>query len=305
VTRQASFRVTAAEAGQRLDKVLVTREPSLSRRTAAELCASGRVWVDGRPARKGELARVEALISFEIPATSRARPDACAPLEVVLERSDVVVVNKPAGQPTAPLDAIEGGSVANALAARYPEMVAIGHGPLEPGLLHRLDTGTSGLIVAARTRAAFAVLKQALTEGRLRKRYQAIVAGSDLPPEGTITKPIAPHPRSSRRVVVCEDLSARGARAAQTRWRVLKRGSNWALLELDVSRAVRHQIRVHLASLGHPLFGDDFYSGPHCHELGSGHALHASYVAWAGDETVPAFEVEAALPEGMGVLIRG
>jgi 23S rRNA pseudouridine1911/1915/1917 synthase len=305
VTRRIRFRVDATEAGQRLDKVLVAREPSLSRRVTSELFATSRVWVDGRPARKGELARAGTEVEFDLPAPPRARPDPAAWIDVVLERPDLVVVNKPAGQPTAPLDGEEGGTVANALAERYPETRAIGHHPLEPGLLHRLDTGTSGLLVATRTQAAFDVLKRALGEGQLRKRYLAIVAGEGLADAGAITKPIAPHPRSARRVMVCDDPAVVGARAAQTHWRVLQRSAEWALVEVEVSRAVRHQIRVHFAALGHPLVGDGTYAGPRCRGLGAGHALHASYVAWAGDRVVPAFEVEAALPDGMGVLMRG
>ena len=299
------FRVSEAESGRRLDKVLVEREPSLSRRLASELFATSRVWVDGRPGRKGELARAGSEVTFELPSPRFARPDPEAPLTVLLERLDLVVLNKPAGQPTAPLDAAECGSVANALAARYPETRAIGYDPLEPGLLHRLDTGTSGLLVAARTQTAFEVLQRALREGRLHKRYLAIVAAAGLADAGTIAKPIAPHPRSARRVVVCEDASVPGARPAETHWRVVERTGTWALVQIEVSRAVRHQIRVHFAALGHPLAGDAVYDGPRCRGLHAGHALHASYVAWAGDRAVPAFEVEAALPDGMGVLMRG
>ncbi len=297
--------MTSAEAGQRLDKVLVEREPTLSRRLANELFAARRVLVEGHPARKGDRARQDTEIEFELPMPRQARPDPDAPLELALERPDIVVVNKPPGQPTAPLGPTDLGSVANALAARFPEMQGIGHDGLEPGLIHRLDTGTSGLLVAARTSPAFDTLSQALREGRLTKRYLAIVSGLGLADHGAITDPIAPHPRSPRRVAVCASSDTPGARPARTTWQVLRRSTEGTLVEIEVSRAVRHQIRVHFAALGHPLLGDTIYGGPPCDALGGGHALHASYVAWAGDATVRGFELEATPPPGMGVLIGG
>ncbi len=141
----------------------------------------------GRRASKGDAAAAGEVLEVDVEpteASGAATPDPAAPLDVVLERDDLVVVNKPAGVPTAPLHPGERGTVANALVARYPEMAGIGFSPREPGLCHRLDTDTSGLVLAARTATAFAALGAGLKEGRLDKRYLLICQIGDLPGDG-------------------------------------------------------------------------------------------------------------------------
>lgn len=305
MTERLAFRIAQEDAGQRVDRLIAARDPRVSRRVAAELCRSGCVRIDGRAARKGELARAGSEISVVLPELASARPDPDVALAVVLERDDLVVVDKPAGQPTAPLSADERGTLANGLVARYPELAPLGHGALEPGLLHRLDTHTSGLLLAARTARAFETLHDALHAGRLTKRYLAVIAEADIADHGEITLPIAPHPHKAKRVVACQERMLRGARAARTAWRVVRRGPRYTLLEITVSRAVRHQIRVHFAALGHPLVGDAVYGGAPHPALGGSHALHASYIEWAGDEVVAGFAVTAPVPAGMGVLLEG
>ena len=302
VTRRATFRVTTEEEGQRLDRLLCKHDPGLTRRTAANLCRQGRVLVNGRPAVKGELAKSGQQISHESLVLQCATATPNEALHVVLERRDLVVVDKPAGQPTAPLDDQERGTLANALVGRYPEMSGFGYGPLEPGLIHRLDTHTSGLVLAARHEEAFRRLRAALQSGALHKRYLAVLSAGPLDDRGEINLPIRPHPRRARRVVTCA-WGAPGARPARTRWRVLTRGQELTLVEIEVSRAVRHQIRVHFSALGLPLVGDSMYGGQPHPALGPGHALHASYIAWVGDEVVPSFHAETGLPERFATLL--
>jgi 23S rRNA pseudouridine1911/1915/1917 synthase len=180
-------------------------------------------------------------------------------------------------------------------------MEGVGFGPREPGLLHRLDTQTSGALVAARTQAAFERLRSALESGNFDKRYLALVESSTIDDRGVIDVPLGPHPKSGRRVSV-STLSSPGAHVARSEYRVLERTEQLALVEVVASRAYRHQVRVHLASRGSPIVGDLLYGGLDV-GLGERHALHASYVA-CDAAGVPAFAVTAPLPEDMRELLR-
>ena len=275
------FVVTPEDAGQRLDRWVAARAGVGRRRArAADAVTSG--------------ASVELELSRE-----HAEPDPAAPLDVRLETPELVVVHKPAGQPTAPLRPDELGTLANALVARYPETAAIGRKPREPGLLHRLDTQTSGLLVACRTEPAFQRLARALDAGELEKRYLAIAADSTLADEGTLDAALAPDPRRRGRVRAVGDEEQGYARSSLTRYRVVARRGSLVLVELGMTRGFRHQIRAHLASIGAPLVGDALYGGRPWPEHPERHALHASYVAWAGDTTLAGFAVEAGLPADM------
>ena len=290
--------------GERLDKFLVLSCPELGRRGASWLVERALVKVGGARAVKSRRLQLGDVVSVlgEWGGAPPAEPEAA--LDVRLERPDVVVVDKPAGQPTAPLDALEPGSLASALLGRYPEMAGVGYRSREPGLLHRLDTRTSGLVIAARTVPAFECLRDALRARRLDKRYLAIVEAVGLPDAGVIERPLMPHPGGSGRVVVAPDVSVSGAvRDCHSSFRTLSRRGRWALLEVVAKRAYRHQVRVHLASSGWPIVGDIEYGGSAVEVLSGRHALHASHVAWAGDERVPAFAVDSALPEDLAVLL--
>ncbi len=312
--------ITEADAGARLDKILVQKVPGLGRAGAKRLFAEGRVRVVagglGRKASKGDVATPGDAIELDLEETaqgSAAVPDPDAPLTVLLETAQVVVVEKPAGQPTAPLDPGERGTLANALLARYPEMAGIGFSPREPGLCHRLDTGTSGLVLAARTVDAFNTLTKALKEGRLDKRYLVICAAADLPESGIIDIPLAPHPKDRRRVYACtheRDVARLAPRPASTRYQKLREHGPWALVEVKAAKAARHQIRAHFAAIEHPLAGDALYGGPPlpvgdgaAAGEGSRHALHAHKIMWRGDATVPAFAIESPLPADLAGLV--
>jgi len=314
--RRVRIPIPGAEAGARLDKLLVQKVPGLGRNGAKRLFAEGRVRVvsgeRSRKAAKGDVAAPGDVLEIDLEESvtgSSAVPDPEAPLHVLLETPQAVVVDKPAGQPTAPLDPGERGTVANALLARYPEMAGIGFSPREPGLCHRLDTGTSGLVLAARTQPAFAVLTTALKEGRLDKRYLVVCAAADLPESGTIDIPLAPHPKDRRRVYACvhpRDVARLAPRPATTSYEVIRQRGPWALVEVKAPKAARHQIRAHFAAIEHPIAGDALYGGPPLPgvEPGARHALHAHKIVWKGDATVPAFAVESPLPPELSVLVE-
>jgi 23S rRNA pseudouridine1911/1915/1917 synthase len=298
------FVVAPSEAGKRLDKIVALRL-GLGRRRVAELFAQGAIEVQGRPTAKGGLARAGSSVTVNVPPGEGPLAEPGATLSVRLETDQLVVVDKPAGQPSAALRPGERGSLAGALLGHYPEMKHVGYGLREPGLIHRLDTGTSGLLVAARTEEAFLALREALKRGALSKRYLAIVAAGALDPDGEITSWLAPEHRGSARVVVAASSQGlRGARQATTRWHLVRTGGPWQLLEVTAPHAYRHQVRAHLAALGCPIAGDQLYGGQKLERLGLRHALHASYVAWAGDAMLPRFEVLSELPDELEQLLR-
>jgi 23S rRNA pseudouridine1911/1915/1917 synthase len=306
--------VPDALGGARLDKVIAELVPELSRARVKRAIQMGAVRVNGRRMPKGSSVASGDVVRIDIVqvADGPALPTPGAPLRVVLESEHVVVVDKPPGQPTAPLRAGETGTLVNALLGRYPELVPqgpdvyVGHSIREPGIVHRLDTETSGAVVVARSKEAFDELRGALKDARLDKRYLLVCAEAGLPDEGSIEFPLANHPKDQRRVYACvhpRDVMRLEPRPACTKYRVVQRSGNWALVEASVGKALRHQLRVHFAAIGHPLAGDELYGGPVIRALGR-HALHASRVAYAGGPVVSAFEVTVPPPKELVTLLE-
>lgn len=295
--------------GWRLDKAVVKLAEGMSRARIRKAIDEGLVRVGGRRRPKGALVAKGEVVSIEVAEVpspdAPATPTKDAPLVVRLERAEVIVVDKPAGQPTAPLRPGEIGTLANALVGRWPELAGVGYGPREPGLLHRLDTGTSGLVVVARSTPVFEILREALRDGRLRKRYLLVCASEGLPDTATIEHPLANHPKDSRRVLACvhpRDVMRLRPRQARTELRVLDRGEKWAIVEALAPKALRHQIRAHFAAIGHPLAGDVLYGGEPIPGL-ERHALHASHVSFDGAPEVAAFEADSPLPDELRAIV--
>lgn len=295
--------------GSRLDKAVGELFGGASRARTKRAIDEGKVRVNGRRAPKGALVHTGDVLSLEaddaLVGEAPAVADVGAALEVRFESPSVLVVAKPAGQPTAPLRAGETGTLANALVGRYPELAGIGHSPREPGLVHRLDTDTSGLVVVARTAAAFDALSSALKDEAIEKGYYVICAEDGLPDEGSIDFPIANHPKDRRRVYPCvhpRDVARYSPRPASTRFSVVRRVGDLALVQVSIKKALRHQIRAHFAALGHPLAGDELYGGPARPGLAR-HALHAYRVAFAGPSSDLAFDVEEPLPADLAALV--
>lgn len=288
--------------GVRVDKIVVEALGTIGRARAKELFEKGAVLVDGHHVQKGRIARRGESVEIKLgePLGEAAVPQAEAPLDIRLEREDLVVVFKPAGQPTAPIRPGEKGTLVNALVARFPEMADIGHSPREPGIIHRLDTGTSGLLVAARTQDAFDELSRALGAGEIDKRYLLICTSEYLSDTGSIDIALAPHPKDTRRVLACvhpRDIERNQPRPASTSYTVVERAGDLALVEAKAPKAGRHQIRAHFAAVGHPLLGDLLYGG--AVDRLNRQALHAHHLSWKGSKIVKAFNVEAKLPSDM------
>ncbi len=264
----------------------------VSRRRAEALLESGRVRHAGRRLLKGERLRAGISLDVELGDERPLPPAPEAPLAVLREAAGYVVLDKPADQPCHPLRPGELGTLANALVARYPECEAAGARPREGGLCHRLDTETSGAILAARTPEAFAALRAQFAERSVLKVYRALVRGRPAQVEGRVELPLVGRGRS--RVW----RSAHDGRAvpAVTRYRLLAERGPLALFEVTIETGARHQIRVHLAALGHPLAGDALYGGG---EAPAGHAhqlLHAWRLGFRDPDTGAAVEVTSPPP---------
>lgn len=251
--------------GLRLDRFVAERGGARARRRAAAIIAAGAVRVNGRPARRGQLLRHGDLVEVDPAALVDAPP---APqlglaLPVLYDDATLIAVDKPSGMPAVALRGADAGTVANFLLARAPETLAAGRAPGEAGLVHRLDTGTSGVLLAARSAMAWRHLREQFRRGTVDKRYLAWVDG-DVARGGSRGEPIAHHPRRPRVMRACPDpeqARALRARPALTRYRPLERRGRATLLAITIATGVRHQIRVHLAAAGHPVCGDPLYGG--------------------------------------------
>ena len=266
--------------GERLDHYLVRTGHAASRRNAREMVARGAVTLNGRRGIKGAL--VHAGDNVEVEATSdlaAIEPDPGAALEVLFEDAALIVVNKPGGVPCHPLRPGERGTVMNAVVARFPETARIGDKPIEGGLIHRLDNGTSGALMIARTDDALTTLRGALRSGAIKRKYLALVKGNLQEPL-TLSAPIAHHQKNPRKmVVVSDDQRTRYAgRHALTRVEPIRRIGEFTLVAAIPSSGVRHQIRVHLANAGYPIVGDELYGGPRASFGAERFLLHLSEI---------------------------
>jgi 23S rRNA pseudouridine1911/1915/1917 synthase len=257
--------------GQRLDRFVCQQRPSLGRAAARRLIDAGQVRINGRRAAAGQrLCAGDRVALASVPASAAAVPDSSLPLAVVYEDAWLVVVDKPAGVPAHPLRAGERGTIASALLARYPELATIGYSAREPGIVHRLDTHTSGLMLAARDAQTFAALRAQLERGAIDKRYLALCAGQ---PEAPAVHEAWLSARGKRATVRLSPFA--GAQPVQTELLQTSPIDSASLVGVRVSRARRHQIRAHLAALGHPIAGDALYGGAALPGL-ERHFLHAS-----------------------------
>ena len=253
----ASNHLVDSDEGQRLDTYVASLLSQLSRSQVQRLIQNGLVRVNGSPARPstrikhGDSVHIEA-----VPEDSEEKPlPEKLPLKIVHEDQDVIVVDKPPGLTVHPAPGHPRGTLVNALLARYPELESVGE-PSRPGLVHRLDADTSGLIVVARSLSSYADLNRQLKERSFTKVYLTLVKGRPQPAEGAIDAPIARNPRSRQKMGIVE-----GGRASLTEYRTIEALDGFTLLEVRPKTGRTHQIRVHMVAIGHPVAGDAKYGG--------------------------------------------
>jgi 23S rRNA pseudouridine1911/1915/1917 synthase len=291
--------VASRDSGARLDVWLQSRLPNLSRTRIKALVESGHVLVGGARVKAAHRLRAGELVEADVPPPPPEElvPEAIS-LTIVHEDEHVLVIDKPAGMVTHPGAGRSTGTLAAAALAHSPGMAGVG-GPRRPGIVHRLDKGTSGLVVLAKTQVCYDRLSAALAARRVTRRYVCLVRGELRPASGVVDKPIARDARSRVRMAIAR--AGTGKRAV-TRFRVLERLRGATLVECRLETGRTHQIRVHLASLGHPLLGDDTYGGrtrgglpPGLADL-EGVALHAIGLGFVHPVTGAPLEFSSPLP---------
>ena len=308
------FRIREEDEGERLDRFVPRALEDLSRNRAQGLIAEGMVLVDEAVKRPGYRLRIGDRISVQVPEPVElvARPEDL-PLTMVHEDADLLVVDKPAGMAVHPAPGSPSGTLVNALLHHCRDLSGI-NGVLRPGIVHRLDRGTTGLLMVAKNDAAHRGLAGQLESRSVERRYTALVWGSP-PREGAVDAPLDRSPSDRKRMAVVE-----GGRSAVTRFRRLRELAFLSLLELRLETGRTHQIRAHLQHLGHPVFGDPVYGGrvrvrgidprhrPAAGRLLEGldrQALHAASLGFAHPRTGEELRFESPLPEDMARTLGG
>jgi 23S rRNA pseudouridine1911/1915/1917 synthase len=308
--RRATVIAEADDEGVRLDRFLAVRFPDLSRARVQALIEEGAVRVDGGAAKASLRLRPGTSVAIEVPEPAPALPQPeDLPLAVVHDDPRFLVIDKPAGLVVHPGAGAAAGTLVNALLFHVRDLSGVG-GVLRPGIVHRLDKGTSGLVVVAKDDVAHRALSAQFAAREVRKEYAAVVHGRPTPATGTIDRPIGRDPVHRRRMAV----DAPRARAARSTYAVRERLDGAALLDVRIHTGRTHQIRVHLASIGHPIAGDDLYGGrrtPSCSRKEARAALdafprpalHAARLAFRHPATGDPLSFESPLPADLESLL--
>lgn len=302
--QQYRHRIEAEEVGQRLDRYLTSVLIDLSRTQIQQCISTGAIQVNGRASKAGYALRAgdEVLVASTAfaPAASRARPQAL-PLDIVYEDADILIINKAPGMVVHPAPGHTGDTLVNALLAYYPALATSEAGQ-RPGIVHRLDRDTSGLLIVAKNARAQTALVGQLQRHEIIKRYISLVEGVVSLDQGSIDAPIGRDPRHRQQMAI----TARGGREARTHFRVMERFGRHTLLLIQLETGRTHQIRVHLKAIGHPVVGDPTY--------GSGNAirgahltrqfLHASHLQFTHPISTAPLTFESPLPTDLQAVLE-
>ncbi|WP_293009679.1 RluA family pseudouridine synthase [Oscillibacter sp. UBA6647] len=285
--------IASPEDGLRLDAFLTARGPGLTRSAAARLIGEGKVLVDGKkPAKSLRLAGGETVtVELPPPEASEALPEDI-PLDVVYEDGDVIVVNKPRGLVVHPAPGHPGGTLVNALLNRCGDSLSGVGGVLRPGIVHRIDKDTSGLIIAAKNDFAHGRLSAQLQDHTLARIYECIVVGNLREDSGTVDAPLGRSPADRKKQAVVQ-----GGRRAVTHWEVIARYPGFTHVRCHLETGRTHQIRVHMAHLGHPILGDTVYGAKKPVPGLQGQCLHAAGLRFLHPRTGQPVELTCPLPE--------
>ena len=287
------LRASEESKNQRLDAFLASSLDGLTRSQATRLIESGEVAVDGKPVSKSyKLAGGEDIaVTLPEPEPVEAVPQDI-PLDVVYEDADVIVVNKPSGMVVHPAPGHPDGTLVNALLYHCAGTLSGVGGALRPGIVHRIDRDTSGLIIAAKNDAAHQYLSAQLADHTLARTYECIVVGKLREDRGTVDAPIARHPTDRKRMAVVA-----GGREAVTHWEVIARYPGYTHVRCRLETGRTHQIRVHMAYIGHPILGDTVYGAKKEVPGLTGQCLHAVGLRFLHPRTHEVVELSCPLPE--------
>lgn len=280
--------------GERLDSALSRLVPELTRSQAQRLIEQGAVTQAGRPVKKNEKLPAGTALELEIPEVREA-PIAAQdiPLEVCYEDADVIVVNKPKGLVVHPAPGHADGTLVNALLAHCGDTLSGIGGEKRPGIVHRIDRDTSGLIIAAKNDTAHLALSAQLADHTLARTYECLVVGNFREDSGTVDAPIGRHPTDRKKMAVTQ----KNSRRAVTHWEVIARYPGVTHLRCRLETGRTHQIRVHLAHIGHPILGDTVYGNKKPVPGLTGQCLHATGLRFIHPRTGQPVELTCPRPE--------
>ena len=286
--------ITAEESGERIDALLARLVPELTRSAAQRLLEEGLVTLRGVPVKKNRRTEPGEVYAALLPEPELPEPEPQdIPLDIVYEDADVVVVNKPRGMVVHPAPGHPDGTLVNALLWHCGDSLSGVGGERRPGIVHRIDKDTSGLIIAAKNDFAHLALSAQLADRSLSRVYEAVARGEFRDEAGTVDAPIGRHPTERKRMAVTE----RGSRPAVTHWEVLARYRGWTHIRCRLETGRTHQIRVHMAYIGHPLLGDMVYGAKKPERGLEGQCLHARELKFLHPRTGEAIHLSTELPE--------
>lgn len=291
----STITLTVGQEGQRLDKLLADALPDLTRSAVQNLIAQGLVEAGGRKAAKNAKLPVGAQLTVTLPDPKPLAAQAeNIPLSIVYEDGDLLVVHKPKGMVVHPAPGNETGTLVNALLFHCGQSLSGINGVLRPGIVHRIDKDTSGLLIVAKNDKAHQGLAQQIQAHTFTREYRAIVYGPIKEDAGTVDKPLGRHKTDRKKMAVLLDSPT--ARQAVTHYFVEERLPGFTYLRLRLETGRTHQIRVHMASLGHPVAGDPVYGPKKVITSLSGQCLHAGKIGFQHPSTGEYLEFEAPLP---------
>ena len=294
--------LTTESSGERLDAFLAANVEDLTRSAAQKLMEKGAVTIAGRPVKKNEKTAPGMVIEVELPDPEPIDVvPQDIPLDVVYEDSDVIIINKPVGLVVHPAPGHPDGTLVNALLYHCGNSLSGINGQLRPGIVHRIDRDTSGLIIVAKNDKAHVALAEQLQDHSLARVYEAVVHGNFREDEGTVDAPIGRHPIDRKKMAI----DRKDGRRAVTHWTVLGRYNGFTHIQCRLETGRTHQIRVHMASIGHPLVGDPVYGGARKSLPGLvGQALHARRLKFVHPTSQELVEVECPLPAWFEKVLR-
>lgn len=291
---QFCFDITEELEDERIDKCLAALIDSLSRSFIQKLIKDEAVTVNGQPVKGSYRVKQDDRVVFSLPES--VEPDIepeDIPIDILYEDKDVIVVNKPKGMVVHPAAGHYSGTLVNGLMYHCGAELSGINGVMRPGIVHRIDMDTTGSVIVCKNDAAHRCIAGQLKEHTITRRYVAVCYGVLRDDEGTIDRPIGRHPTDRKKMAVNE----KNGKRAVTHYRVLERFAQYTYIECVLETGRTHQIRVHMASIGHPLLGDEVYSGRKSPFRLTGQTLHAKTLGFCHPSTGQYVEVDAPLPE--------